>query len=273
MIGDMTEPARIQSARRVLALLDLTELAEHSEPDDIKRLCTLALDPRGQVAAVCTWPRHMELTRTLLRGSPVKIAAVVNFPDGTQPMTEVCAEAERAIADGADEIDMVLPWTSFLAGDVVGPPEMVRAVRTAIGPANVLKVILEAGHYPDQDRVAQASHLAIDGGADFLKTSTGKTTVSATPEAVRTMLGVIRSTGRPVGIKPSGGIRTLDQALAYLALADDAMGPAWASPATFRFGASALHAAILHVLSTLRADRASPHVSGHAGWQRCPVGT
>ncbi len=245
----MTEPARIQSAKRVLSLLDLTELSELSEAHDIERLCAAALDECGRVAAVCTWARHVELARSLLLGSRVKIAAVLNFPEGTQATSQVCFDAERAIADGADEIDMVLPWTSFLAGDVVGPLEMVRAVRNAIGPANVLKVILEAGHYPDQARVAQASHLAIEGGADFLKTSTGKTSVSATPEAVMTMLEAIRSTGRPVGIKPSGGIRTLEQALVYLALADDAMGPEWATPSTFRFGASALHAAIMPVFA------------------------
>lgn len=237
-----------EMAVRVLSLIDLTNLTDDCDDDAIVALCTAALDERGHVPAVCIWPRFITVARTQLAGTDVRIATVVNFPDGTDPLNEVLRQTGTALADGADEIDLVLPWQAFLAGDTGGPAATVAAVRNLIGPTVVLKVILESGLYPDQASVAQAAQLAIDAGADFLKTSTGKKAVSATPEAVTTLLRIISTAGRTVGIKPSGGIRTLDEAARYLLLADDAMGSAWATPATFRFGASGLHTEVLAVL-------------------------
>ncbi len=147
--------------------------------------------------------------------------------------------------DGADEIDVVLPHLAFLAGDTAAARTMIAGVRDVVGRERTLKVILETGVLVDSAVIEAASRLAVAEGADFIKTSTGKTLVSATLSAAEIMLGVIRGARRPVGLKPSGGIRTLDDAAAYLALADRIMGPDWATPATFRFGASGLFDALM----------------------------
>ncbi|MEN9506602.1 MAG: deoxyribose-phosphate aldolase [Actinomycetota bacterium] len=227
-------------ARRVLALVDLTDLGEAPTAEAITQLCRRATGSHGSTAAVCVWPRFVAQAKALLASSGVRVATVVNFPDGGSDADLVVAETRAALAAGADEIDLVMPYRAFLAGHddvVVTVLDRVRAC--VVGPAR-LKVILETGAHPDRDSIARATVLAIDHGADFVKTSTGKTSVSATPDAVRTMLEVIRGSGRAVGIKPSGGIRTLDDARAYLAIADDVMGASWATPETFRFGASGL---------------------------------
>lgn len=227
-------------ARRALGLVDLTDLGEDTTTEAITILCHRATGPFGATAAVCVWPRFVHLAAGLLSGTPVRVATVVNFPRGGDDVDAVIAETVSAVADGADEIDLVLPYRSFLTGHTDRVAAMIDAVRAVAAPPVRLKVILETGELPDGVTIAAAARLAIDHGADFIKTSTGKTPVSATPEAVEVMLGEIRRSGRPVGIKPSGGIRTLDDARRYLALADEVMGPLWATPATFRFGASGL---------------------------------
>ncbi len=132
------------------------------------------------------------------------------------------------------------PWHALVAGRDGIARDMVRGVARALSPAAQLKVIIESGELPDARMIARASRLAIDDGADFIKTSTGKTAVSATPGAARIMLGVIREAGANVGFKASGGLRTLAQAREYLALADEILGSGFVSPAHFRFGASSL---------------------------------
>ena len=227
-------------AQRALALVDLTELGDSPSPDDIDRLCDRAVGPHGSTAAVCVWPRFATQAVQRLAGTGVAVATVVNFPTGRDDVEATVAETRRALDDGVDEIDLVLPYRSFLAGRIDVATAMVDAVRAEVTPPRRLKVILETGSYPSIESISAAARLAIDHGADFVKTSTGKTAVSATPAAVRAMLEAIRDAGRAVGIKPSGGIRTLDDANAYLAVADEVMGPQWATPATFRFGASGL---------------------------------
>lgn len=228
------------SARRALALVDLTDLGDHCTDEAIDQLCRRAVGPHGSTAAVCVWPRFVTRAVEHLRGSGVRVATVVNFPHGGDDIDATVAETVAALGDGADEIDLVLPYHSFLAGETAIAEAMVAAVRAVVHPPAKLKVILETGSYPDVDRIAAAARLAIAHGADFVKTSTGKTEVSATDDAVRTMLQVIRDSDRTVGIKPSGGIRTLADANRYLAAADEIMGPGWATAATFRFGASGL---------------------------------
>ncbi len=252
----MSDAAETALARRALALLDLTDLTDNCSEGAIRDLCTRAAWPGGKVAAVCVWPQFVGLSRTLLAGSGVKVATVVNFPEGGTDIERTCEDTEEALEDGADEIDLVLPYRAFLSGDADTARAMVEAVRDVTGQGRMLKVILETGSYPDQDSIAAASRLAIAAGADFIKTSTGKSAVSATPEAAMTMLTEIRSAKRPVGLKPSGGIRTLADAGTYLALADRIMGPDWAGPATFRFGASGLHAALVSVLGGAAAEPA-----------------
>jgi deoxyribose-phosphate aldolase len=158
----------------------------------------------------------------------------------------VVAMTRQALADGADEIDLVLPYRAFLQGDTAAATAMIDAVRGVVpADSHVLKVILETGELVEPAAIHAAAELAVARGADFIKTSTGKTPQSATLEATAVMLGVIQGAGRPVGLKPSGGIRTLDDATHYLTQADDLMGPGWATPATFRFGASGLLTALI----------------------------
>ncbi len=243
----MLEPS-IATARRALALLDLTDLSDNADEAGLAALCARAVGAPGPVAAICIWPRFVAQARTMLGRAPVRIATVVNFPQGESTGAEVLAETQGAVAAGADEIDLVLPWRAFLAGDAAGAEAMVRAVKDSCD-GRTLKVILETGEYPDLDRVRAASELAIAAGADFIKTSTGKTTHSASLPAARTMLEVIAASGRPVGLKPSGGIRTLADAAGYLELADAIMGPGWATPETFRFGASGLHQVLVDAIA------------------------
>ncbi len=227
-------------------MLDLTELGDHATVDDVTALCTRAIGPHGKVAAVCVWPRHVAHAARQLAATGVRIATVVNFPSGNDDIDAVVELARAAQLDGADEIDLVLPYRAFLAGDHARGAAMISAVRQAVaaGSGKTLKVILETGELGDLHVVRAAAELAIRNGADFIKTSTGKTPVSATLGATQVMLQVIHDLDPAVGLKPSGGIRTLADAAAHLAQADTIMGPAWASPATFRFGASGLLTAL-----------------------------
>ncbi|GJE17949.1 deoxyribose-phosphate aldolase [Methylobacterium marchantiae] len=228
-------------ARRALPLLDLTDLSDSCSVQAVETLCGKARASR--VAAICVWPQHVQLCAERLAGSPVRIATVINFPAGGTDIERSVEDTAEALDDGAHEIDLVLPYRAFLAGNADGAGEMIEAVREVAGRA-ILKVILESGAMPDVAQIAEASRLAIGAGADFLKTSTGKSAVSATPQAAETMLTAIRDSGRPVGFKVSGGLRTVADAALYLDLADRIMGPGWVAPKTFRIGASSLYDAL-----------------------------
>ncbi len=239
-------------ARRALRCLDLTELSDTCSDQAVDALCAKALGPHGPVAAVCVWPQYVARARDALKGSGVRIATVVNFPAGGEDVERVVEDTEEALGDGAEEIDCVLPYRALLRGEADIAGEMVTALRDVVDGGRTLKVILETGALPDESTIAAASRLAIEAGADFLKTSTGKWPVSATAQAAQVMLNVIHAAGRPVGFKPSGGIRTLTDAKTYLDLADRIMGPAWVTPGTFRIGASSLYEALV---AAIEADR------------------
>jgi deoxyribose-phosphate aldolase len=235
----------VETAERALRCLDLTDLTDNCTDQAIDSLCAKAIDPRGPVAAVCVWPQFVVRAREALRGSPVRIATVVNFPAGGEDVGRVTDDVQEALADGANEIDLVLPYEALRRGDVKIATEMVEAVREMTNQGRLLKVILETGELKEPGLIEKASRLAIEDGADFIKTSTGKTPVSATPEAAEIMLNAIKASGRPVGLKPSGGIRTVADAKIYLDLADRIMGPDWAKPGTFRIGASSVYDALI----------------------------
>ncbi|WP_036356597.1 deoxyribose-phosphate aldolase [Microvirga sp. BSC39] len=232
-------------AVRALRSLDLTDLTETCTDQAIDALCKKALDPRGPVAAVCVWPQFVKRSRESLKGSSVRIATVVNFPAGGEDVSRVADDTQEALSDGANEIDLVIPYDAVRRGDLAAAVEMVEAVRELVDGDRLLKVILETGELKDPKLIETASRIAIDAGADFIKTSTGKTPVSATPEAAEIMLNAIKASGKPVGLKPSGGIRTVDDAKIYLDLADRIMGPGWATPRTFRIGASSVYDALI----------------------------
>ena len=242
-------------ARRALALLDLTDLADDATEAGTRDLCRRAVSGPVPVAAVCLWPRFVATARAELGDGPVRIATVVNFPDGDTPIAPAMRETEQALAAGADEIDLVLPWRAVLAGQTTAAAAMVRNVKMLCDERR-LKVILETGEYPELDKVRTTSELAIAAGADFIKTSTGKTANSASIPAARVMLSVIAGSGRPVGLKPSGGIRTLADATRYLDLADAIMGEDWVSPTSFRFGASGLYGALVTAIDGAGPDAA-----------------
>lgn len=238
----MTEFEAGAVARRALPLLDLTDLGETCTEPRIDALCRDA--KRGGVAAICVWPRFIEQGARALAGTGIRIATVINFPDGGEDCARATDDTAEALRDGADEIDLVLPYRALLRGEAAIARDMVEAVRDTCGSA-ILKVILETGELADPDRIREASRIALEAGADFLKTSTGKSAVSATPEAAEAMLDEIRASGRPAGLKVSGGLRSIADAATYLALADRLMGPAWVNPKTFRLGASSLFAALI----------------------------
>lgn len=235
-------------ARRAISLIDLTELSDRASDRTVADLCARAIE--HQTAAVCVWPDFVRGAVSLVDGTSVRVATVVNFPTGDERAHATRLLTERALADGADEIDVVLPYRAWSGGDLDRAGAVVVA---AVGPAHeagrLVKVILETGALPDRRAVAGAARFAIGHGADFIKTSTGKIGRSATPDAVQVMLAEIKASGRAVGLKPSGGIRTMADAAEYLALADAAMGPTWATPDTFRFGASGLLDTLVAVLS------------------------
>jgi deoxyribose-phosphate aldolase len=232
-------------ALRALRSLDLTDLAETCTDQAIDALCKKALDPRGPVAAVCVWPQFVKRAQENLKGSSVRIATVVNFPAGGEDVSRVADDTQEALSDGANEIDLVIPYGAVRRGDLAVATEMVEAVRDLVDGGRLLKVILETGELKDAKLIETASRIAIDAGADFIKTSTGKTPVSATPEAAEIMLNAIKASGKPVGLKPSGGIRTVDDAKIYLDLAERILGSGWATPRTFRIGASSVYDALI----------------------------
>ena len=226
-------------AARALPLVDLTDLTDTCIPAAIDTLCAKAVTPHGIVAAVCIYPQFVAQAKQLLAGSGVKVATVVNFPGGGEDTVAVERETSAAIADGADEIDLVMPYQAFMAGRPGFAETQIVRVKRVCGSVT-LKVILETGRLMLPEIIRGASDLALEAGADFIKTSTGKVEINATATAARIMLAAIRTSGPAAGFKAAGGVRTTAEARTYLELADEIMGPDWASPATFRFGASGL---------------------------------
>ena len=243
--------AKIAGLKMAVNMCDLTTLEGKDTPGKVAYLCRKALQPaeaRYQVppcAAVCVYPNMTKYARKFLGDqSPVKVAAVATgFPSGQYPLRTKLEEVRRTVADGADEIDMVIDRCAFLTGDHAKMFDEIAATKAACGPAH-LKVILETGELVTYDNVRLASEIAMRAGADFIKTSTGKVSPAATLPVTLVMLEAIRdyffATGIRIGMKPAGGIRTAKQALAYLVMVKETLGDDWLTPELFRFGASTL---------------------------------
>ena len=243
--------AKLAGLKMVVAMCDLTTLEGKDTPGKVAYLCRKALSPADakyavpSCAAVCVYPNMVKYARKFLGDhSPVNIAAVATgFPSGQFPLPTKLGEVRRAVADGADEIDMVIDRCAFLAGDHAKMFDEIAATKAACGPAH-LKVILETGELVTYDNVRLASEIAMQAGADFIKTSTGKVSPAATMPVTLVMLEAIRdyffATGIRIGMKPAGGIRTSKQALAYLVMVKETLGDDWLTPDLFRFGASTL---------------------------------
>ena len=228
------------TALTALSCLDLTSLKADEPPHEIQELVERAATIHGPVAAVCLYAKHLDQPYFSLPDARIKIATVVNFPLGTQSLDQVAQETQAAIAKGAQEIDVVLPYQ-----DLSQAPAVIRACRAAAG-SSLLKVILETGALAEEASIDRASRIALDQGADFLKTSTGKTKVSATLDATAIMLTAIRDSGRTVGLKPSGGIKTLADAYPFIQQGQQVLGDL--TPNNFRLGASSLLTDILIAL-------------------------
>jgi deoxyribose-phosphate aldolase len=242
--------AKLAGLSLAIRLMDLTTLEGADTPGKVRALCQKARRPLasdaalGPVAAVCVYPALVAVAKSSLAGSGVRVASVATaFPSGHSALAVKLDDARRALEDGADEIDMVIDRGALLSGRAERVSDEIRRVKEVCGAA-LLKVILEVGELGNYDNVRHASDLALQAGADFIKTSTGKVSPAATPPATLVMLEAIRdhyyASGRRAGIKPAGGIRTAKQALHYLVLVRETLGDAWLRPDLFRLGASSL---------------------------------
>ena len=242
--------AKARAIDLAISMVDLTTLEGSDTPGKVRSLCAKArrpdpMDPSvPPVAAICVYPDLVGIAKDALAGSPVKVASVATaFPSGRAALAVKLADVRSAVEAGADEIDMVIDRGAFLAGRYDRVLAEIVAVREACGNAH-LKVILETGELATLDNVRRASWLAMVGGAHFIKTSTGKISPAATAPVLLVMLEAVRdyrtATGRQVGVKPAGGIRTTKDAIRQLVLVAETVGEDWLSPDWFRFGASSL---------------------------------
>jgi len=260
--------AKLWALETAVKMVDLTTLEGADTPGKVRGLCAKALRPDPDdpsvppVAAVCVYPDLVAVARAEVAGSGVAVASVATaFPSGRASLPVKLADVADAVSAGADEVDMVIDRGAFLAGRYAQVYEEVRAVREACGAAH-LKVILETAELATLDNTARAAWLAMLAGADFIKTSTGKVTPAATPPVALVMLSAARdfadATGRRVGVKVAGGIRTAKDAIRYLVLVKEIAGPQWLTPELFRIGASSL-------LNDLLMQRSKQLTGAYAG--------
>ncbi len=252
-----------------IRMVDLTTLEGKDTPGKIRALAGKARHPDPtdpsipSVAALCVYPNMIASAKAALAGSTVKVASVATyFPSGQAPLSVKLDDVRAAVALGADEIDMVIDRGAYLSGDYAQVFDEIVAVKEACGTTH-LKVILETGELETYDNVRRASVLAMAAGADFIKTSTGKVQPAATLPVTLVMLEAIRDfyaqTGRAVGMKPAGGIRTAKEAIAYLTVLYETLGPDWMTPDRFRFGASTL---LNDLLMQIRKERTGRYSGG-----------
>jgi deoxyribose-phosphate aldolase len=257
--------SKVAALRLAISAMDLTTLEGSDTPGKVQALCSKARRPDPAdpgvppVAAVCVYPSLVATAKRALAGSPVKVASVATaFPSGQASLAVRLGDVADAVEAGADEVDMVINRGAFLTGRYQEVFEEVVLVKEASGPAR-LKVILETGELGTLDSVRKASVLAMAAGADFIKTSTGKIQPAATLPVALVMLEAIRDfhdrTGRMVGFKPAGGIRTAKQAIQHLVLVGETVGPDWLTPEWYRLGASSLLNDCLMQLAKERTGR------------------
>src|SRR5215203_2330565 len=260
--------AKLFALELAIRCMDLTTLEGADTPGKVAAHCSKAIRPDPSdptvpsVAAVCVYPNLVPTAVERVRGTGVHVASVATaFPSGQSPLDVKLADARRAVELGADEIDMVIDRGGFLSGRYARVFDEIVKVKEAIGDAH-LKVILETGELGTYDNVRRASLLAMAAGADFIKTSTGKVSPAATLPTALCMLEAIRDvhdeTGRVVGFKPAGGVRTAKQAIQHLVLVNETLGPDWLTPDLHRFGASSL---LNDVLMQIRKEKTGVYQS------------
>jgi deoxyribose-phosphate aldolase len=225
-------------ARRFRSVIDLTTLNGDETEADIETLCARAT--HHGVAAVCVLPNALPVASRCLQGSRVRLATVANFPDGGDDLAGTADEVAAAVAAGAMEVDIVAPLEATLEGDVGLTGELITLCREAAGPSTTLKLILETGRLARPELITAVARSAVMAGVDFLKTSTGKIPVGATPEAAALLFAVAQEAEGQVGVKISGGVRTARDAMRYWQIGEAVLGESWLTAAHFRFGASKL---------------------------------
>jgi deoxyribose-phosphate aldolase len=230
----------------IISLIDLTSLNYTDTSDNIRQLCQKSVASETKVAAVCIYSKHLSLVKDLIQNFSVKIATVVNFPLGNDPLEKVVSDIKEALRHGANEIDLVIPYQDYMKyGGSKNIELLVKACKEACGTV-LLKVIIESGILKKNSLIKRASEDAIMFGADFIKTSTGKMSVGASTEAVDSILEVInKNKSKKIGLKVSGGVRTLADANKYIKIAAQTCGKDYINSKTFRFGASSLFDTIL----------------------------
>lgn len=236
----------VSAAKRLIASLDLTSLNSSDTEESILSLCQKALTPYGQTAAVCIFPQFLPVAKQHLPSS-IKLATVINFPSGLADLNLLAKELNNALKLGADELDVVLPYRTLLNDDQDFCLSYLELARK-LSDQKTLKIIIESGELKTVNHIRLASELCIASHADFIKTSTGKTDISATPEAANIILETIHKSGQNIGFKASGGIKTITDAKKYLTLAQSIMGPGWVSPAHFRIGASSVLTSLIDTI-------------------------
>jgi deoxyribose-phosphate aldolase len=252
----MTELQR--AAKEAIGLMDLTTLNDDDTEEKVTALCHQAHSAAGDTAAVCIYPRFVPIARKTLKAQGtehIRVATVTNFPHGNDDVEIAVAETKAAVAHGADEVDVVFPYRALKQGNETVGFELVKRCKEVCAKEDVLlKVIIESGELKEEALIRRASEICIDAGADFIKTSTGKVPVNATPEAARTMLEVIVAKDPSVGFKAAGGVRDARSAKAYMDLAGEILGEEWVCAAHFRFGASSLLNSLLAELGLSETD-------------------
>lgn len=239
-----------QVLKQILGCIDLTTLSGDDTFTKVEALCQQATSyfsgEKGipNVAAVCVYPVFAKTVHQALKGTDIKTACVAGaFPSGQSPLPVRVDEVKYAVDHGADEIDMVISRGRLIEGDADFVFDEISMIKEACGEAH-LKVILETGELKSVEMIRKASEIAINAGADFIKTSTGKVAPAATPEAFIIMLETIKeyyeTTGKMIGIKPAGGISSADDAIIYYLLVKNMLGERWLSNSYFRIGASSL---------------------------------
>src|SRR6187431_3844880 len=260
--------SKVQALELAVRMMDLTTLEGQDTAGKVAALCSKAMRPDPSdltvpsVAAVCVYPNLVATAKERLGSSGVKVASVATaFPSGQSPIEIKVAETRAVVELGADEVDMVIDRGAFLSGRYSRVYDEIVRVKEACGDAH-LKVILETGELGTYDNVRRASLLAIAAGADFIKTSTGKVSPAATLPVSLVMLEAIRDvyeeTGRIVGFKPAGGVRSAKQAIQHLVLVHETLGPDWMTPDLHRFGASSL---LNDVLMQIRKEKTGRYQS------------
>ena len=259
---------KVAGLKLAVSMMDLTTLEGKDSAGKVRQMSHKARAPSADpsipaCAAVCVYPKLVPIAKKALEGSSVKVASVSTaFPSGLSPLAVKLADVRQAVEYGADEIDMVIDRGAMLSGEFNAVFDEIAATKEACGEAH-LKVILETGELGSYDVVRKASQIAMLAGGDFIKTSTGKIVPAATPPVTLVMLEAIRdyyyATGKRIGMKPAGGIRTAKQALHYLVMVKETLGDAWLNNEMFRFGASTL---LNDVLMQLEKERTGAYQGG-----------